>query len=1135
MELFKVLDSITEFAEQQDRSLEDLLHDFYKQRRELAAYRTLFLYDPIVGTIDNRIFKMANEYVKMYDQLASRLQRIYSRAAEQLHDTIELATAQFLALDIVIIDRPKNEAALLTTLHPLHLWKWVELADRLKKNTEAFNLAEQTTIIESAKNIPTILNTLLLHSKMFQPTRHLDETHLVFAGEIRNFTAEGTVGIPYYEAIAHQSATPDGLDKLERLIRNFLALYPPARLGLTIALIDPPVLLPILRSLANIRVDNNSSLTILHGARITVYRTDSQAPAYDLWSLADEEVLTLFRQNPLWTFHLDLTHIEYPQICSHIQEMAPHITLLCDPSAAVVQPVLRTSQEQPNPFVIPLQIAYDPYRDTVQSIQAPANGVFDAYLNIRNQLTGGLSRLTFGVGNKPEIEDQQLKTLSESSKWLIIIDRPHGTAELTSLGHRIAWFSANTRTLSVHTQDQARWREHLEDHLQFLSIKKFDWSLLEQHLPDILTIFPNGLLSTVDEIPIEESKASHKTIRQNSVEKLLSLVTTLYWYRQNNQAVILLDINSDHFQDWFGNEQPRLSRTVDYFLALWYQQNSLHVDVIAIAAAVTPPPPLLAEQPHLEHLRHFAKSLELLFTPHADQSLLAPMRREKLREALSEGVFAPSLHSISTQQQVERTKIKAGWTTIINSLFSDYRLHIRLRSIRVALQKIERPVIEPLGSNIYQEDIVTLPSSLLQTALEAKSSTKPNSHSDEGTVPPSLPQQETPTTPVESVNAEQEDETLTQKAKILQQEEINRQAERLRRALIDYGIAIAGVDAERTQVGPRVIRYWVKLQPPAGRLVEVQKYAVDLARELSSKSVPIIDNIPGEAYIGIDLARENPQNVSFSPALHELPAVQPDKLLIAIGMNPAGDRVQCDLVRLPHMLVAGSTGSGKTMFLSTLIMSLVWRHRPKDLELLLVDPKQTDFVIFGQLPHLREKRIIYDPAEAIVALKTLTEGEKKRRTDLLQEARCPNILEYNRRNPTKRLSWIVIVVDEFADIMLTLSRSDRDVFERQIGRLAATGRSVGIHLVLATQRPTTDVITGTVKANIPARISFRLPSVIDSRTILDYTGAEHLLGQGDMLALLNGEMQRLQGYYAPYEELEQLIEQLQNNTSREVY
>src|SRR5713101_3020922 len=241
------------------------------------------------------------------------------------------------------------------------------------------------------------------------------------------------------------------------------------------------------------------------------------------------------------------------------------------------------------------------------------------------------------------------------------------SAELSSLGQRIAWFSSNTRTLSVHTQDRERWREHLEDHLQSLSIK-VDWSLLEQHLPDILTIFPNGLLSTIDEIPVDESKASHKAIRPNSVEKLLSILTTLFWYRQNNKTAILLDITRDRFPDWFGAEQPRLSRTVDYFLALWYEQDSLHIDAIAIAAAVDTPPSLPEEQPHFEHLQHFAKTLEALFAAQADQSLLAPMRREKLREALSEGVFAPSFYSASSEQQTERAKIKVGWATIINNL-----------------------------------------------------------------------------------------------------------------------------------------------------------------------------------------------------------------------------------------------------------------------------------------------------------------------------------------------------------------------------------------------------------------------------------------------------------------------------------
>ena len=362
-------------------------------------------------------------------------------------------------------------------------------------------------------------------------------------------------------------------------------------------------------------------------------------------------------------------------------------------------------------------------------------------------------------------------------------------------------------------------------------------------------------------------------------------------------------------------------------------------------------------------------------------------------------------------------------------------------------------------------------------------------------------------------------DTITQKKSVLPielNELVSNQSSRLRRVLEAYGLAIAGVDVSKSQIGPRFIRYWVQLLPPAGRLSEVQKYAEDIAREMGSRTVPFIDNIPGERYVGIDLARDEPSSINLLPALEKLPVLQSDQLIFAAGQNPAGDDIQLDLVKLPHMLVAGQTGSGKTVFLSSLIASLAWRHGANDLQLMLVDPKQMDFGIFGTLPHLQDNRIFYEPNEAIEALQYLLNDERPRRTEIIRRANCPNNLEYNRRFPDKRLPWRVVVIDEFADLILSLNKRERDEFEKQVNRLAATGRAAGIHLVIATQRPTSDVITGTIKANITARVSFRLPSQVDSRTILDRTGAENLLGQGDMLVSVNNDVQRLQGYFASF-------------------
>jgi S-DNA-T family DNA segregation ATPase FtsK/SpoIIIE len=275
----------------------------------------------------------------------------------------------------------------------------------------------------------------------------------------------------------------------------------------------------------------------------------------------------------------------------------------------------------------------------------------------------------------------------------------------------------------------------------------------------------------------------------------------------------------------------------------------------------------------------------------------------------------------------------------------------------------------------------------------------------------------------------------------------------------------------------------------------------------------------------VDLPRAEPETIHLIQVLDRLPQEQPYELMVAIGQNVAGEMIMCDLARLPHMLVAGHTGGGKSVFLASLIASLVWRHSAETLRLVLVDPKLMDFPVFETLPHLYDRQVIYEPADAIGILRWLIEEESARRAQLMRETGNRKIESYYRHFPRESLPRIVVIVDEFADIMNSLGRRERQDFERQINRLAATGRARGIHLVMATQRPTVDVVSGNIKANNPARVSFQLTTQTDSRTILDQAGAESLLGQGDMLFLADNQIERLQGYFASDDELEQIIEQ----------
>ncbi|NTV99783.1 MAG: hypothetical protein HGA19_00590 [Oscillochloris sp.] len=1127
LSMFSALEQFIDEDDVGDNHLAQLLTTFGSLRHKLAAYRTLFLYRPVVATASDEIFEQIAAYIETFERLLNRLRHIYP-AAVDLFDTIEQATSQLLALDVVIIDRPGHEAALLTTLHPLYLWQWLELARRMRANTEPLSLAEQRLLQERVKHLPALLNTLQLHPSMLLTPRHIDEPRLVLAGSITVSTSQIMVGVPYYQPIARQGISLDGFQEFKELLIQFLALYPPSRIGLFITLVDPPALRPILSACATLY--NRGVEPLLHGVRIQVYRTRPQVFAYDTWQTEDNDILALYRDHPRWTFSIHPQYISYTDIVNQIQKSGtPHITLLCDPSESVVQPILRTSQGAPSPFDIPIHLTYDSFSDRVRLTPAPGGGLFDIYAGIRNALTGELNRRTLGVGHTYVVSADDLDKLVDLCTWLMVIDRPNGTLEMPTTAQRIAWNSFETRTRTIYTRDQERWRNHFIDH-------RLDPGIIDQYIDDTLAVVPNGLLTTISTPPLSEHETTHQALRPNAFEQLQGIMSLVYWYRAEQDSIALVDISTSAFTDWFGSVSAR-PQLATLLLVARLKKDQVLFDLVAMQAYQDPdlPLPSLAEaQPYLQHLSICARTLEQLFAPATETTLIGPIRRELLRAHLSMAIFAPTHHKTNTQPE-ERGRNKSKWASAINALFTGYTPQIHLSVIRVALQSTARPDSQSLGSDRFHQypaSIITLPGIARLASISRSLSNGKDGQVEQGQSPigesgVSLDDQITTPTFVDSDTEQRTEESVSQEVSLISSmpkpKDIEEQAEQLRRALVEYGIAVAGIDIERTQIGPRIIRYWVRLQPPAGRLAEVQKYATDLARELGSKSVPLIDNIPGEKYIGIDLAREQPEIVPLMPALQQLPQNQPSSLLITMGVDAAGNGVQADLVRLPHLLVAGSTGSGKTMFLLGLITSLIWQHQAAELELLLVDPKQTDFVMFERLPHLREGRVFYEPSEAIEALQLITGTELDRRTKLLREAGCPNNLEYNRRHPNKRLSWITIIIDEFADIMITLSRTRREEFERQIGRLAAIGRSKGIHLVIATQRPTTDIITGTLKANIPGRVSFRLPSGTDSRTILDRTGAENLLGNGDMLALLDGAFQRLQGYYAPFDEIERLL------------
>lgn len=353
------------------------------------------------------------------------------------------------------------------------------------------------------------------------------------------------------------------------------------------------------------------------------------------------------------------------------------------------------------------------------------------------------------------------------------------------------------------------------------------------------------------------------------------------------------------------------------------------------------------------------------------------------------------------------------------------------------------------------------------------------------------------------------------------QKELSSNKEKLQKTLSDFHV---GVDIKEPQRGPTVTRY--EVQPHAGvKVSKITGLADDIALSLAAQSVRIEAPIPGKSAIGIEVPNTAKDVVMLRDIL-ESSAFQgtQSRLAFAVGRNIAGEAIIGDIAKMPHVIIAGATGSGKSVCTNSIIMSILFHATPDEVRLILIDPKIVEFRVYENIPHLLIP-VVTDPKKAAGALNWAVQ-EMERRYQTFADNGVRDLGDYNRKIKQQQedaapLPQIVIAIDELADLMMTASKEVEDA----ICRLAQKARAAGMHLIIATQRPTTDIITGLIKANIPSRIALSVMSQVDSRTILDTSGAEKLLGHGDMLYLPNGMPKpiRVQGCFVSTEEIEKTV------------
>ena len=357
-------------------------------------------------------------------------------------------------------------------------------------------------------------------------------------------------------------------------------------------------------------------------------------------------------------------------------------------------------------------------------------------------------------------------------------------------------------------------------------------------------------------------------------------------------------------------------------------------------------------------------------------------------------------------------------------------------------------------------------------------------------------------------------------------EEIKKNITILEQVLKDFEVY---AKVREVHVGPSVTQYELEIKSGT-KMSKVTSLHSEIALALAAKDVRIQAPIPGKNAVGVEIPNKVNSSVSFKEIITSFKEKMDNKLLVALGKDIMGTPRSCEINKTPHLLVAGATGSGKSVCINCIIGSILMRAKPDEVKLIMVDPKKVELSMYNGIPHLLMP-VVTDPRKASIALQKVVQ-EMERRYDLFSESKTKNIESYNDHLKKKNeslpeesrlplLPYIVVIIDELADLMLVASKEVED----SIMRITQMARAAGIHLIVATQRPSTDVITGVVKANIPSRISFAVSSQIDSRTILDMAGAEKLLGKGDMLYLPMGESipQRIQGAFVSEEEISRLV------------
>lgn len=1097
------------------------LKKFLEAREKLVPFRSRLQDTPMLQVLSKH--SLFEDYMKAFEKLLNAINddfpKIWAIAPSNAKEIINIV----MSLDYVFIIGETKQHAIPTPLHPLYLWKYVELSKEIVSSRGVDGIEEghlsdddKAFIVRKADDIPDPLSIMLL-------------TVTVFARGAEFLPLSGRIGmLPVYSNQPQINQSESGIDTLKQQIVRYLCLYPHAGMMLKMTVIDPPSVEVVVAMLKALNNDKNFTIA---GIDVSVYRT-KEVP--NDWIEIEDESLNdgmLGKVKGKRNLNFKLRIIDqrhsYNQILAELSQQQ-HLLVIFDPNEVKIETTQNNKHIHIHPLCVPKIYKYNPLEENVEIRPASEGGIFTVYSSIIEKLNEHPSAFSHtGTFFHTPLKRETYNHFLNAADWLIILDQSLKSWDISlrAASEKLFYRENNYRSVGIYSNNCRKFIVGYDTLAKQLGnfVPKDDG--IKEIIEAIREINDDGLLSIV-------SHTTNRIFDTNHGKGSLGIAIAALNYKRKNPNALIVGLDTQLAQEWLSDREDGV--LPDLIGIQLDDSGSAIIDIIEVKTYADNTNSFTVSNGCISgHAVEQAAILEDLVREMfgAAERITTVSRREILREQVFEGLFQAELTA--------NDKLK--YSEQLNELFAGYyKLVVNKNIAFVDFENTGSSTVSYKGTGDYAGDLfilTTIGSTEIQAflsnenfeikdsneAIPAEQASKASLSTMEAAFSQGSPSTADNAVPVDAAAVENATEKAENSEQAGDKKDIEEKCARINKVFRDYGINAYPVKAEMVQEAARFTRFAVELK--SGETVRaLERFKTDIGIQLEANGEILIDHIKGTRYLSVD--------VPFAGAGKSISLLEHLKLIdsssgrldVVAGQKADGTFEIVDIAKAPHMLIAGTTGSGKTIFLYSIIVSLLYKYPMEDLEFLIVDPKQTDFVFFEDLPNLYGGHVVTDAEEALELIRQVNDVDKEERMTQIRSCRSRDIDSYNEKNPNNRMKRLVIIIDEYADLIQTAEmQGNRKEFEKFLSMLAQKVRSLGIHLIIATQRPSANIVTGVLKANIPYRISFRLPSHTDSQTILDMSGAENLLGKGDMLLVTESDTVRMQGLYISEKELEDFI------------